>query len=112
MTGDRGHVTGDMWHMTGDTWQITQSVGWTLSQKFSSLTLPIWDWQCLEDILTKGSLNQLMNQWVTEVIVQPATPNLLKKTEWSQNSIKWKFTKLFNRPGVAGGCSSNTFVIN
>ena len=40
---------------------MTHSVGWTFSQNFSSLALPVWDWQCLEDIWTKGSLNELMN---------------------------------------------------
>ena len=50
------HVTGDTWHITPDTWHMTLCVGWTFSQNFSSLALPVLNWQCLEDIWTKGSL--------------------------------------------------------
>ena len=67
---DMWHVTGDMWHVTGGTWHVTNSVGWTLSQNFSTLALPVWDWECLDDILTKGSLTESMNQLLTEVIVE------------------------------------------
>ena len=59
------HVTGDTWHVTCDMWHVTHSVGWTFSQNFSSLALPVWDWQCIEDIWTKGSVIELMNEWIT-----------------------------------------------
>ena len=49
-------VTGVTWHVTHYPWHMTLGVGWTFSQNFSSLALPVWDWQCLEDIWTKGSL--------------------------------------------------------
>ena len=55
-------VTGDRWHVTRDTWHMTHSVGWTFSQNFSSQGLLVWDWQCLEDICTKGSLNE----WISK----------------------------------------------
>ena len=41
-------------------WHMTHIVGWTFSQNFDSLAFPVWDWECLEDILTEG--------WVTELI--------------------------------------------
>ena len=34
-------------------WHVTHCGGWTLSQIFSSLTLTIWERQCVEDIFTK-----------------------------------------------------------
>ena len=40
------HVTGDRWHVTGDLWHGTHSVGWTFSQNFSTLALPVWDINC------------------------------------------------------------------
>ena len=55
------HETCDMWHMTPDTWHMTQRVVLPFSQNFSSLSLPVRDWQCLEDILTKGSVSELIN---------------------------------------------------
>ena len=57
--------TCDTWHVTHDTWHMTHSVGWTFSQNFSSLALLVWDWECLEDILTKGWLNQLLSDGYT-----------------------------------------------
>ena len=60
----------DMWHMTRDTchlpcdmWHMTHRVGWTFSQNLSSLALPVWDWECLEHILTKGWVNQWISKW-------------------------------------------------
>ena len=55
---------------------MTHSVGWTFSQNFSSLALPVWDWQCLEDIWTKGSVNQSVNDG-GDCKTAPATPGLL-----------------------------------
>ena len=56
------HMTCDMWHVTCDTWHMTYIVGWTFSQNSSFLALPVGDWECLEDILTKGWVNnELMN---------------------------------------------------
>ena len=52
----------DTWHMTHDTWHLTHSVGLTFSKNFSSLALPVWDWQCIEDIWTKSSVNQWINE--------------------------------------------------
>ena len=57
MTSDRWHATCDGWQVTGDTRHMTymtHSVGWTSS-------LPVWDWQYLEYIWTKGSLTQSLN---------------------------------------------------
>ena len=70
LTRDRWQVTGDTWHVTRDTLHMTHSVGWVFSQNFSSLALPVWDWQGLEDIWTKGWLTQLINELITEVIVE------------------------------------------
>ena len=50
-----------MWHMTSDMWHMIQIEGWQFSQNFSSLALPAGDWECLEDILTEGSLNESIN---------------------------------------------------
>ena len=44
VTCDTWQVTGDRWHLTPDNWHMTHSVGWTFSQNFSSLALPVWDW--------------------------------------------------------------------
>ena len=77
---DRWHVTRYTWHVIHDTWHMTHSVGWTFSKNFSSLALPDWDWQCLEDIWSKGSLTHLINQWMIYKAVYrtaPATPVLL-----------------------------------
>ena len=75
MTGDRGHVTRDRWHVTCDTCHMTHSIWWTFSQNFSSLVLPVWDWECLEHILTKGSLTELIN-YGGDCRTAPATPGL------------------------------------
>ena len=69
-----------MWDVTCDTLHMTHSVGWTFSQHFSSLAFPVGYWQCLEDIWTKGSLNQLMNEWMNDggdCRTDHATPGLL-----------------------------------
>ena len=49
------------WHVTRDTWHMTHTVVWTFSQNFNSLALQVLDWQCLENIWTKGSMNDLIN---------------------------------------------------
>ena len=67
--------------LTCNRWQVTNSVGWTFSQNFSSLAFPIWDWQCLENNWTIGSLTHLINEWMNYEAVYhtaPATPGLLK----------------------------------
>ena len=56
------HVTYDTWHMTHDIWHMTHSGGWKFSQNVSSIALPVLDWQCLEDIWTKGSVSLWLNQ--------------------------------------------------
>ena len=72
-------MTCDRWHMTCDTWHTTHSLRWTFSQNFSSLALPVWDWVCLEDILTKGWFIQWINELMTKVIVeQPQLHQILR----------------------------------
>ena len=93
VTRDRWHVTRDTWHVTRDTWHMTHSLGWTFSQNFSSLALPVWDWQCIEDIWTKGWHNKLMNQLISDEAVYrtaPATPALeiQVKLAW-QSGLIW-----------------------
>ena len=66
------HETCDRWHMTHDRWGR-----WTLSQNFSSLSLMVWEWRCLEDIFTK---DELPNESTSEEGVcrtAPGTPGLL-----------------------------------
>ena len=80
VTGDRWQLIGDRWHMTRDKWHMTHSVGWTFSQNFSSPALPVWDWQCLEDIWTKVWINQSINQSINaegDCRRDPGTPGLL-----------------------------------
>ena len=52
---------------------MTHSVGQTFSQNFSSLALPVWDWQCLEDLEEKD--NSVSNGG--DCRTAPATPGLL-----------------------------------
>ena len=67
VTGDMLQMTIDMWHVTSDTCHMTHSVGWTLSKKFSSLALLVWNWECVEHILTYWG----------DCRSAPATPGLL-----------------------------------
>ena len=89
---DMWHVICDMWHLTQDTWHMTHCVRWTFSQNLSSLALPVLYWQCLEDIWTKGWLNE----WVTEVIVEsPGYIGSIKKTTcdmWHVRHDTWHMT--------------------
>ena len=81
VTGDMWQVTRDRWHVTHDKWHMTHSMGCTFSQNFSTLALPVWDWECLEDILTKGSLTQSVNKWINDggdCRTVLATPGLLR----------------------------------
>ena len=55
---------------------MTHSVGWKFSQNVSSLALPVSDWQCLEDIWTKGSHTHLINQWNTKLFIDFKIPIL------------------------------------
>ena len=66
-------MTFDMWHVTCDTWNMTHIEGWTFSQNFSSLALPVWDLECLEDMLTKGWVNRWMSDG-GDYRTAPATP--------------------------------------
>ena len=73
------HMTRDMGHVTCDTWHMTHIVEWTFSPNVSAVALPVWDWECLEDILTKG----WVNQWVSDggdCRTALATPGLLIMT--------------------------------
>ena len=56
-------LTCDRWLVTGDRWHMTHILGWTFSENFSSLALPVWGWECLEGILTKGWVNEWVNYW-------------------------------------------------
>ena len=60
----------DRWHVTGDTWHVTNSMGWTFSQNFSSLEFLVLNWQCIEYIWTKGSLNQWINELITSLFIE------------------------------------------
>ena len=54
---------------------MTYIVEWT----FSQISAPLWE--CLEDIWTKGWVNQSINQSITDggdCRTAPATPGLLK----------------------------------
>ena len=59
-------MIGDTLQVTCDAWHMTLSVGWTFSKNLSSIALPFWDWQCLEDIWTKGWMIQWMNKWIND----------------------------------------------
>ena len=95
MTCDRWQVTCDRSHMTHkcDTWQMTHSVGWTFSQNCSSLALLVWDWQCLEDIWNKGWLNESINQWASEVILEQ--PWIHRVYVYNVHSLVRSITKKF-----------------
>ena len=76
------HVTFDTWHVTCDMWHVSRLGGWTFSQNFSSLALTICDLSYYEDILGKGWLNEIMNEWISSEAVcrtAPSTPGLSKK---------------------------------
>ena len=77
VTRDTWQVTRDTWHVTRDRWHMTHSVGWTFYKNFSSLALPVWDWQCFEYISTKPSVTHLLN-YKAVYRTAPATPGLLK----------------------------------
>ena len=65
------HMTCDMWHVTWDIWR--QVGGWTVSQKFSSLALTVWERQCFEDIFTK-------DDWASKLVsVTPTVTFSLSK---------------------------------
>ena len=96
--------------MTRDTWHMTHSVGWTFSQNFSSLAVPVWDYQCFEYISTN---HLLLTYWINDKAVcrtAPATPGLVNTivldhnttvfaqnttvfvqntTVWAQNTTIW-----------------------
>ena len=98
VTGHTGHMTRDIWHMTHGKWHMTHSVLWTCSQNFSSLALPVWDWQRLEYIWTKGSLNEWMNKWMDrgDYRTAPATQGLLNIMllgSW-KSALKWPWKTL------------------
>ena len=94
VTLDTWHVTQDTWHLTPDMWHVTHGWGWTFSQNFSSLALPVWDTQCLEDSERK---DDLINQTITEVIVeQPRLHRVCLRLSKSQLShLKQDILRLF-----------------
>ena len=63
--------------MTHVTRHMPHSVGWTFSQNLSSLALAVWDWQCLEDIWTKASLNESVNELMNDRDDYRTAPGLL-----------------------------------
>ena len=76
-----------MWQLLRDRWHMTHSFGWTFSQKFSSLALLVWNWQCLEYIWIKRLFTQLFNDG-GDCRTAPATPGVVKKKRQSTiNSI-------------------------
>ena len=77
VTVDRWQVTGDRWLVTCDIWHRTHSVGWPFSQNFSSLALPVWDWQCFEYISTNHELMSYLLNYEAVYRTAPATPGLL-----------------------------------
>ena len=67
MTRDTWHVTSDMWYVTWDSWQVGEV---NLLSKFhrsssSGLGVKVF-WR----FGTKGSLTQLINQWIMRVFVE------------------------------------------
>ena len=105
MTGQRIEAssyrpTCDTLHVTHEIWHGTHGGRWIFSQKFSSLTLRVWEWRCFENIFRKG----WPTDWLTESInhkgvcrAAPATPGLLKtllsrkqKLQQSKAKIRWQ----------------------
>ena len=68
------HVTFDMWHVTSDTWHMTSDT-WNTGMMNIVSKFQVPSYNGLEVMIVwiyfhKGSLNQLINQWVTEVFVE------------------------------------------
>ena len=64
------------------TWHVAHCGSWTFSQNFSSLALPVWDKQCLEDSEQKDYSMKLINEWMSNegnCRRAPARPGRLKK---------------------------------
>ena len=88
------HVTCDTWHVTCDTWHVTCNTwhvwgGWTFSQNFSSLALPVCDLWYYEDLEEKG---HWISQWMNDKAVYRtalATPGLLINCEFLQLLELW-----------------------
>ena len=88
------HVTGDTWHVTGDRRQVTCDT-WHIvwdehsHKNFSSLALPVLNWQCIEDILGKGWLTDRLNHKPV-FRAAPATPGLLTTSQHINTVFKKK----------------------
>ena len=54
---------------------MTHSVGWTFSQNFSYLALPVLDWQCIQGIWTKGWVTESINQSMNDETVYRTAPH-------------------------------------
>ena len=97
---------------------MIHSVGWTFSQTFNSLALLVWDWQCLEDIWTKGSVNEWMNQWIShggDCKTAPATPGLLKTLiRFPKTFVRYLISCVtcYYQTRCSRGCSTYTSVID
>ena len=70
VTCDMWHGTHDTWHMTHDTWHMTCYTCMEVTRWTFSLGHTDWDWRCFEDILTKGWLNDWINELITKVFVE------------------------------------------
>ena len=98
VTRDTWHVKHDTWHMTHDTWHMTHSVGWTFSHNFSSLALPVWDWQCFEYISTN---HESVSQSVNHEAVYRTAP-------WLINSLINKLSQRWLMEIYSKHCQSKT----
>ena len=67
VTPDMWQVTCDMWHLTGDTWHVTVGGRLIFSKNFSTLALTALELRFIKDLEEKA---ELMNEWVTEVVVE------------------------------------------
>ena len=101
VTCDTWHVTCDMWPVTHDMWHVTRDTfgGVSILSKFQlPSSYRLW-FMILWRSGGKGWLNELMNEWINQLIndeavyrTDPATPGLLKMSD--TNSCIWKIPNL------------------
>ena len=82
VTRDTWQVTRDTWHMTRDMWQVTHDTwcGVNILSKFKLSSSNGLGYMMLWISGGKGSLSELINQWINDEAVYrtaPATPGLL-----------------------------------
>ena len=75
-----------MLHLTGDMWHMTHGGVWIFSQNFSSLTLTVWDRQCLED-------SERVKNALSRTLYTNLSKYLFFYSRWSKvlNEIIWNF---------------------